>query len=114
MPSVPEDESKAGSSTSNLSNELSYGTKTSAVPSVSFSGPGRPQQNRTTTTLNRLQDNPVDLPDAVVKGTYYSKLRIPESGDIELFVSYVINPGFFWIILIEHWPKLEALAEDLR
>lgn len=111
-----EDEPKAtGGSRSNLSNEMQSGAKTSAALLVPFSGPGRPQQDRTVTrTFNCSQNNPVDLPEAVVKGTYYSKLRIPESGYIELFVSYVINPGFFWIVLIEHWPKLEALAEDLR
>ena len=91
---------------------LVHDTKSSGDRSVPYSGPGRPQQARL--PVSPPWDNPVNLPDAVDKGTYYSKLKTPPNGDIEVVVSHVIDPGFFWIVLIEHLPKLEALDEDLR
>ncbi|XP_068695369.1 tudor domain-containing protein 5-like isoform X2 [Montipora foliosa] len=61
-----------------------------------------------------LPDNPLNLPDGVGRGTYFSKIKPPECGYIEVCVTHVVDPHRFWVMMIENWPKLQALTEDIR
>ncbi|XP_078343727.1 tudor domain-containing protein 5-like isoform X2 [Oculina patagonica] len=58
--------------------------------------------------------NPLNLPDGVGRGIYYSKIKLPECGYLEVCVTNVVHPHQFWVMLIENWPKLEDLTEDMR
>ena len=58
--------------------------------------------------------NPLNLPDGVGRGIYYSKIKLPECGYLEVCVTHVIHPHQFWVMLIENWPKLQELTEDMR
>lgn len=58
--------------------------------------------------------NPLNLPDGVGRGIYYSKIKLPECGYLEVCVTHVIHPHQFWVMLIENWPKLQDLTEDMR
>lgn len=61
-----------------------------------------------------IPGNPLNLPDGVGKGTYFSKIEPPECGYLEVCVTHVIDPHHFWVMLVENWPILEALTEDMR
>ena len=58
--------------------------------------------------------NPLNLPDGVGRGIYFSKVKVPECRYIEVCVTNVIDPHHFWVMTIENWPKLQALTEDMR
>lgn len=58
--------------------------------------------------------NPLNLPDGVGRGIYFSKIKPPECGYVEVCVTHVIDPHRFWVMLIENWPKLQDLTEDIR
>lgn len=58
--------------------------------------------------------NPLNLPDGVGRGVYFSKVRLPECGFIEVCVTHVIDPHHFWVMTIDNWPKLKALTEEMK
>lgn len=58
--------------------------------------------------------NPLNLPDGVGRGLYFSKVRLPECGFIEVCVTHVIDPHHFWVMTVDNWPKLEALTAEMR
>ena len=58
--------------------------------------------------------NTLNIPDSVGRGTYFSKIKPPECGYIEVCVTHVIDPHHFWVMMIENWPKLQALSEEIR
>ena len=66
------------------------------------------------TPLPSVPGNPLNLPDGVGRGIYFSKIKPPECGYVELCVTHVIDPHHFWVMMIENWPKLQHLAEDIR
>ena len=58
--------------------------------------------------------NPLNLPDGVGRGIYYSKIKLPECGYLEVCVTHVFHPYQFWVMMIENWPKLEELTAEMR
>ena len=58
--------------------------------------------------------NPLNLPDGVGRGIYYSKIKVPECGFLEVSVTHIIDPHHFWLMLIENWPALKDLTEEMK
>ena len=61
-----------------------------------------------------IPGNPLKLPDGVGRGVYFSKITVPECGFLEVSVTHIIDPHHFWVMLIENWPALRALTEEMK
>lgn len=61
-----------------------------------------------------IPGNPLNLPDGVGRGVYFSKITVPECGFLEVSVTHIIDPHHFWVMLIENWPALRALTEEMK
>lgn len=61
-----------------------------------------------------ITGNPLNLPDGVGRGVYFSKITVPACGFLEVSVTHIIDPHHFWVMLIENWPALRDLTEEMK
>lgn len=58
--------------------------------------------------------NLLNLFDGVGRGVYFLKIIVLECGFFEVFVIYIIDLYYFWVMLIENWLVLRVLIEEMK